>query len=475
MKKILLTGASGYIGKRLLPVLLMNEYEVYCTVRDISSFNSPHANHEKCHIIQVDFLKEKTLDTIPKDIDGAYFLMHSMSSSSEDFMQLETQIAQNFTNYLEKTNCEHIIYLSGIINDSSTISKHLNSREAVGNILAKSKCNTTILGAGIIVGSGSSSFEIMRDLVEKLPLMVAPRWLLTKSQYIGVRNVIEFLSKSLFNPVVYNKSYDIAGPNVMTYREMLLSFAQVRGLKRYIIQVPFLSPKLSSYWLYFVTATSFSLARSLVESMKVEIIAKPNDLDKLLIIKLLTFEESIKDAFAKVQQNDVASSWKDSVISGRLSKPVSSFIQVPIEGCFLDVRVKKINNIETTLNKIWSIGGTTGWYYGTWLWELRGFLDKLLGGVGLRRGRTNLSTIHTGDALDFWRVILADKKEKRLLLYAEMRLPGEAWLEFKINDNNELEQTATFRPVGILGRLYWYMVMPFHSLIFNGMAKKIAQ
>lgn len=474
MKKILLTGATGYIGKRLLPVLLQ-EYEVYCCVRDESRFNSEFKNHQNCKVIEVDFLDKASLHSIPKDIDGAYFLMHSMSTSSVNFESLEKEVANNFIDVISKTKCEHVVYLSGINNDSKTSSKHLSSRSNVEDILLNSTIHTTVLGAGIILGSGSSSFEIMRDLVEKLPVMVAPKWLLTKSQFIGVRNVVEFLEKTLFYEKSYNQKFDIYGPNVMNYKEMLFQFSRIRGLKRYIIQVPFLSPKLSSYWLYFVTSTSFNLARSLVGSMKVEIIANKNTFAEDLQIELSSFDEAIKDAFKRVEQNNVVSSWKDSAVSGRLKLPLSAYISVPSYGCNFDKRVRKTNDVTKSLNKIWAIGGETGWYYGTWLWKMRGFLDLMLGGVGLRRGRTNLNDISTGDALDFWRVILADKKEKRLLLYAEMKLPGEAWLEFRIDDKGILHQTATFRPKGLLGRLYWIIVYPFHNLIFKGMADKLSE
>ncbi len=474
MKRVLLTGANGYIGKRLLPVLLQ-QYEVYCAVRDKNRFQSPFLDHQHCHVLELDFLKPETLKSLPEDLDGAYFLMHSMSSSSNnDFEIMESQMAQNFVNAIEQTNINHVVYLGSINNDRKETSKHLSSRENVEKILATGSFNTTTLGAGIIIGSGSSSFEIMRDLVEKLPLMIAPKWLLTQSQYIAVKNVIQYLEKVLFYEPAYEKKFDIFGPNVMTYREMLLSFSNLRKLKRWIIQVPVLSPKLSSYWLYFVTSTSFSLARSLVASMRVEVIGNQNTLHKELKIELLSFREAVSAAFVKIEQNNIVSSWKDSGISGRLILPIEKYINVPTHGCFFDKRIRSVQDVNSVVNKIWAIGGNTGWYYGSWLWNLRGILDKMVGGVGLRRGRTNLQTITTGDALDFWRVILADKSNKRLLLYAEMRLPGEAWLEFKINDQNEIHQTATFRPRGLWGRLYWYLVMPFHSLIFNGMANKIA-
>ena len=473
MKKILLTGATGYIGKRLLPVLLEN-YHVLCCVRDKSRFSSKFANHPNCEILEIDFLNENASDKIPNNIDGAYYLMHSMSTHHNNFEALEEKVAQNFCQALEKTNVEHVVYLSGINNDNKTTSRHLSSRTKVEEILLNAQFNTTVLGAGIILGSGSSSFEIMRDLVEKLPVMIAPKWLLTRSEFISVKDVILYLENVLFFRDAYHQKFDIYGPTSMNYREMLLAFAKARGLKRWIIQVPVLSPKLSSYWLYFVTSTSFNLARSLVGSMKVEIIAKKNNLAQKLNITPTTFEDAIRDAFKRIEQNNIISSWKDSVVSGRISYPLSKYIEVPTFGCYKDKRIRKVDNKDKSIAKIWAIGGETGWYYGTWLWELRGFVDKIFGGVGLRRGRTNKDNIEPGDALDFWRVIYASKEEGRLLLYAEMKLPGEAWLEFEVNNGTYL-QTATFRPKGVLGRLYWAAVYPFHNLIFNGMANKISE
>jgi hypothetical protein len=278
----------------------------------------------------------------------------------------------------------------------------------------------------------------------------------------------------LLNEITFNKSYDIGGPDIMTYRQMLLRFAKVRGLKRWISIVPVMTPKLSSYWLYFITSTSYSLAQNLVDSMKVEVICKDNNLKELLGITPVTYEAAIREAFEKIELNQVLSSWKDALTSNTLNDSISRYAEVPVNGCYFDYRKIHISDSETVLTKIWSIGGSTGWYYGDWLWGIRGFIDKLFGGVGLRRGRKNQTEISPGDALDFWRVLIADKREKRLLLFAEMKLPGEAWLEFRIDNQNILHQTATFRPLGLWGRLYWYSVLPFHGFIFRGMIRNIA-
>lgn len=471
--KILLTGVTGYIARRLLPVLLQNGHEVVCCVRDKNRFNTKNYSTEKLSVIEADFLKKESLGSIPNDIDVAFYLIHSMSTQTGDFESMEQVCATNFRERIQNTHARQVIYLSGIVNEAE-LSKHLSSRKNVESILADSTFALTTLKAGIIVGSGSASFEIIRDLVEKLPVMVTPRWLETKSQPIAIRNVIEFLTGVIGNTETYNKSYDIGGPDILSYKEMLLRFAAIRGLKRRIFIVPVMTPKISSYWLYFVTATSFALAKNLVNSMKVEVICSPNNLTSMLGISLIDYDTSIKLAFDKIEQNQVVSSWKDAQTSDLLQKGISQFIQIPVNGCYKDIRKTEVKNSETSVNKIWSIGGKTGWYYGNWLWELRGFVDRLAGGVGMRRGRKSTTEISAGDALDFWRVLYADRDEKRLLLYAEMKLPGEAWLEFKIDDNNILTQTATFRPLGLAGRLYWYAVFPFHGFIFNGMIKKIA-
>jgi uncharacterized protein YbjT (DUF2867 family) len=470
--KILVTGATGYIGKRLIPLLSNSDHHVVCAVRDKLRADKSYAEDDTIDVIEADFLKPETLHRIPTDIDIAFYLIHSMSNSSTDFESLEERCAINFKNQLEKTNVKQVIYLSGITNDDN-LSKHLQSRKNVEDILKSNTYATTIFKAGIIVGSGSSSFEIIRDLVEKLPFMIAPKWLNTKTQPLGVRNVLSFLHNSVGCKDIYNQSYDVFGPEILTYKEMLLQFAEVRGFKRYILTVPVMTPKLSSYWLYFVTSTSYKLASSLVDSMGVQIVGKPSNINTILDVEPMSYKEAVALAFEKIEQNSIISSWKDSMVSsGRLRNQLHKYINVPKYGCFKDYKERQVTNADKTIDKIWSIGGTNGWYYGTILWKIRGYIDKLFGGIGLRRGRTSPTDLDAGDALDFWRVIFADKTQQKLLLYAEMRLPGEAWLEFKIEDGI-LKQTATFRPRGLWGRLYWYSVFPFHGFIFNGMINKL--
>ncbi len=472
--KILLTGVTGYIAQRLLPVLLEAGHEVVCCVRDKNRFYSKNTAYQNLSVIEVDFLDASTLYRIPEDIDVAYYLIHSMSTQSGDFQNMEEVCATNFKNRISQTHTKQVIYLSGISN-AEELSKHLSSRKQVETILSGAGYGLTTLKAGIIVGSGSASFEIIRDLVEKLPFMITPRWLKTKCQPIAIRNVIGFMTGVIGKTETFDQSYDIGGPDILSYKDMLLRFAKIRGLKRHILIVPVMTPKISSYWLYFVTATSYALAKNLVNSMKIEVICKPNNLAERLNITLIPYETAIQLAFDKIEQNQVLSSWKDAQSSTVFSKGFSRFIEVPTNGCYKDIRSIQLADEGLALERIWAIGGKTGWYYGNWLWEVRGFIDQLFGGVGMRRGRTNDSTIKPGDALDFWRVLFAEKKEKRLLLFAEMKLPGEAWLEFKIDEKRVLTQTATFRPLGLWGRLYWYAVMPLHGFIFKGMISRIAQ
>ncbi|MFK8007562.1 MAG: SDR family oxidoreductase [Saprospiraceae bacterium] len=476
--KILLTGATGYIGKRLLPVLIDQGHEVYACTRDKSRFEFLESWKGNVRVVEVDFLEKPNLKIFPKEFDVAYYLVHSMSASIGDFEEKESQSAMHFKTYMDASSVKQIIYLTGIVNENKNLSPHLQSRLNVESILNSCQAPLTALRAGIIVGSGSASFEIIRDIVEKLPIMITPKWLNTKCQPIGIRNVMEYLIGVLLKEKCFNQNYDISSGEVLTYREMLLGYAKVRKLKRYIFTAPVMTPRLSSYWLYFVTSTSYPLAVNLVNSMKVNVIARNNDLQKMLNIKNISYYKSVEMAFQRIEQNMVVSSWKDSFVSSLDQRTLEENMEVPQFGCFKDKkqRIISADKKEQVLENIWSIGGERGWYYGNFLWRIRGFMDKLIGGVGLRRGRTHQGEIHAGDALDFWRVMIADTEKKRLLLYAEMILPGDAWLEFKIvNEQGQdvLKQTATFRPDGIWGRLYWYSVLPFHYFVFNGMIENI--
>ncbi len=473
--KVLLAGANGYIGTRLIPVLLEKGFEVVCLVRDKRRFkeNSDFSSHVT--LITGDLVLKNSIELFPADIDAAFYLVHSMAQAN-DFSDLEAQSARNFIDAINKTACKQIIYLSGITNDKN-LSKHLSSRRHVEDVLREGTAELTVLRAAIIIGSGSASFEIIRDLTEKLPLMTVPRWVNTKCQPIAIRDVLFYLENVLLNEATFNKTFDIGGPDILSFKGMMMVYAKVRGLKRYMITLPFLSPKISSYWLYFVTSTNYPLAQSLVNSMKNETICRDQEINKLIPHQCLSYEEALRLAFEKIEQNSIVSSWKDALNTGYLNPAFMDQIKVPQNGT-KEYKVKMPFKRETdvVLSNIWSIGGDRGWYYWDWIWNLRGLLDKMVGGVGIRRGRTSNIDISPGNTIDFWRVLLADKVNKRLLLYAEMKLPGEAWLEFKIVERHGesfLSQVATFRPNGLWGRLYWATMFPFHIFIFNGMAKRI--
>lgn len=469
---ILLTGANGYIGTRLFFRLLEEGHTVYAFVRSAMRLAVP--KKYKGQIIEGDLLRKETLEAIPTQIDAAYYLVHSMSTSASRFAELEAISARHFAERIGHTKAKQIIYLSGLVNDKN-LSRHLASRKAVEEILREGKVPVTTLMAGIVIGSGSASFEIMRDLVEKLPLMIAPRWIKNRVQPIAVRDVLDYLILVLGHPDCIGERFEIGGPDVYSYRDLLLRLAKIRGLRRWIFTVPILTPRLSSYWLYLITSASYPLAKSLVDSLKNNAVCKEHRIQKIFTKPLLDFDTAVRRAFERLEQDNVPSSWKTAVGDSPLNPDFSVYLQVPAFGTLSDRQVVPFTVARPVLQqRLWSIGGENGWGAMNWAWTLRGFVDRLFGGVGLRRGRTDAKHLKVGDALDFWRVLVADEKGGRLLLYAEMKLPGEAWLEFKIG-GEELCQTATFRPKGIWGRVYWYSLYPFHYFIFRRMARSLAR
>ena len=479
--QVLVTGANGYIGLRLIPELLELGYSVIAMVRSKSRF--PLHNFESWKqqlvVMEGDFLKPESLpssENLPK-IDAAYYLLHSMGAG-KNFPDQEKDCARNFIEWLRPVPVGQVVYLGGISPQGSELSDHLESRAEVSRVLGTGKSPLTTLRASIIVGSGSASFEIIRDLAEKLPVMSTPKWTRTKCQPIAIRNVIDYLL-GVIDPTkkehFFNGTYDIGGPDILTYQMMLEGYAGVRGLKRFILPVPFLSPKLSAYWLYFMTATSFPLARALVSSLHIETTCEESRIKELIPQELLSYQESIRLALSVVAQNRVPSVWFNSLASGKVDSRHLSNIQIPEHGVLQDNRE---TNLQATrqeiIDAVWSIGGKTGWPSMGWAWQLRGIIDKCVGGSGMRRGRRDAQELSTGDALDFWRVILADKEAGRLILFAEMKLPGEAWLEYTVGSTT-LKQRAVFRPRGLFGRLYWACTYPFHLIIFPRMLDQLSR
>lgn len=474
MAKILVAGASGFIGKRLTAKLLDLGHEVYALSR-IRGVPFGQIKHPKLHVIWGDLKEGKNVDPFPKDIEVGYYLVHSMAEEVQDLVKTEASTAENFVHAINNTSCKQIIYLGGILEDRTDLSLHLASRQNVETVLKKAVASVTVLRASVIIGAGSASFEIIRDLSEKLPIMIAPKWVKSLCQPISIIDVLHYLSASILKEEMYGKTFDIGGPEVLSFKEVLLHYAKFRKLKRWIFDVPFLTPKLSSYWLVLVSSVRFSLCYYLVESMKYNSICLNDSIKKILPHECITFEESLSRAFLKISQNEVASTWMDAWQIDTSNPDIRNFIQVPVEGCLKDIKHIPLGlPKEEVISRIWSIGGENGWHGLNLAWKIRGLLDKFVGGAGLNRGRRHPTEIEVGDSIDFWRVVKADKEAGHLILYAEMKLPGEAWLEFKI-EKNTLHQTATFRPKGILGRLYWYFMLPFHVLIFHKMAKSLAQ
>jgi uncharacterized protein YbjT (DUF2867 family) len=475
--KVLLTGSTGYIGKRLLQDLLAQGHEVKCFVRNLERLMSSDQSMEGVQGIEADLLNPVPREHYSMEFDVAFYLIHSMSTSIGEFMDEEAKSAGNFAHFIQQTNCRQIIYLSGISN-SKKLSRHLQSRRNVEDILAASGKHLTVIRAGIIVGSGSASFEIIRDLMEKMPVIVAPTWVNTLCQPVAIGNVIKYLTGCMLNPATFDQTFDIGGSEILSYKQMLLQYAEVRGLKRHIRVVPFISPRISSYWLYFVTSTSYYLAVNLVNSMKVEVVCKETRLKDILGITPLTYKEACSRALERINLDTVQSSWTDAV-SVKNPGLLFQHLDVPSFGVLRDRRkIKLSGDPKDVLNKVFSIGGDTGWYFANWIWQIRGVMDKMVGGVGLRRGRRNATELNPGDSLDFWRVLIADRENMRLLLFAEMKVPGEAWLDFRImkkNDGYYLYQMATFMPKGLSGRLYWFILLPIHLVMFQGMIKAIAK
>lgn len=476
MAKILVTGATGFIGKRLIYKLLGQGHEIYALVRIRGAKNAIPPN-PRLHTLFGDLRDPSQMDSFPPDIDAAYFLVHSMGDVVENLLTCEQALCRHFVAALEKTACQQIIYLGGIVENEYELSPHLTSRLAVEKVLGEGKIPLTILRASIIIGSGSASFEIIRDLVEKLPFMVAPKWVKNYCQPIAIRDVLFYLSGVLLKSNCFNQNFDIGGPEPLKFKQVLLRYARFRKLRRLILDVPVLTPRLSSYWLVLITSVKFSICKHLVESMKHSTRKLNLKIDEVIPHPCLSYEEALELAFTKLADNSVISTWMDSWDLKRLNPQLQDLLTVPEEGCLIDKREVPIRiSLENVRQRIWRIGGDQGWYTLNWAWKMRGMMDKLVGGIGLNRGRRHPSEIHAGDSIDFWRVLLADPQKNHLILFAQMKLPGEAWLEFKIDHKKKiLIQTATFRPRGVLGRLYWYILYPIHVFIFRRMAKTIAQ
>lgn len=469
--RVLITGATGYIGRRLKQKLLdYPNVQVRVFVRN--ALKVQEKTRQQVEVVEGDTFNLEKLGLALKDIDVAFYLIHSMGAD-KDFSDLDRKSAENFRESCIAAGVKKIVYLGGL-GVKDTASKHLLSRIETGEILSArpEKLVTIWIRAGVIIGAGSKSFEILRNLLQKLPVMVTPKWVTTRTQPVAVDDVLSYLTASIWLETRQNLIVDIGSEN-MSFKEMMLTAARVMGLRRFVLPLPVLTPKLSSYWLILFTPVPYKIAAALVEGLKSETIQQNDNAKRYFPgIKPLSFEDSIRRAIKEIEDEQVVSRWCDSS-AGEVCDII--FQDDPSSAIIRDRRVIEFTDVspEQVFQSALAIGGRRGWYKYNILWRLRGAMDKMVGGYGLNRGRRVSSELRIGDALDFWKV--ADiKPNKRLLLLAQMKLPGKAWLEFVI-ENNMLIQTAHYYPRGVLGRLYWYITLPFHNLVFQDLAEKIVK
>ncbi len=480
-KRVFVAGASGYIGGRLVPRLLDAGYRVRALARNPGKLRKRRwGTHPGLEIVRGDILEEASLQQALAGCQAAYYLVHSMNPEVDDFSHTDRIAAMNMTRAATAAKLEQIIYLGGLGEEGSGLSHHLQSRSEVGKLLQLGPVPTTVLRAAMIIGSGSAAFEILRYLVDRLPLILTPRWVDTPCQPIGVRNVLHYLIGCLECPETRGQTFDLGQPEIVSYRKLMEIYAEEASLsRRWIIPLPFLTPRLSSYWIHLLTPIPTALARPLTEGLKNPVVCHDNRIAELLPQELFDCRRAIRLALDRVRDHQVETSWTDS---GQIH-PAEWSIQGDPEWAggkiFTDSRQITVAASPADLwPKLASIGGEVGWYYANWLWRLRGVIDRLCGGVGLARGRRDKLEIFPGDALDFWRVVNVDH-QKHLLLSAEMKLPGEAVLSFTLTEkedgSTELLQVAHFLPRGLLGLLYWYGVTPFHTFVFSGMLRGIVR
>ena len=480
-RPVFVAGATGYIGGRLVPRLLDAGYRVRALVRAPEKLQSrPWGEHELMEIVKGDVLDGETLKQALAGCQSAYYLVHSMNPAVGDFARTDRQAAVNMAQAAAAAGLEQIIYLGGLGETSGQLSHHLASRTEVGELLRQGPVPVTILRAAMIIGSGSASFEILRYLVEHLPVMITPRWVDTPCQPIGIRNVLHYLVGCLQVPALRGGTFDIGQPEITSYRELMKIYAEEAGLaKRWIIPVPVLTPRLSSYWIHLVTPVPAAIARPLAEGLSSPVVCRDRRVIELLPQELFDARKAIRLALDRIRQQQVETAWTDS---GRIPPAEWSIPGDPGwagGNLFEDARkVILAGSAEEIWPAVSSIGGEVGYYYADWLWRLRGAIDRLCGGVGLRRGRRSSKELYPGDAIDFWRVVAVARPEF-LMLSAEMKVPGKAVLLFRLRPlsatSTELQQIARFLPRGLLGLLYWYAVLPFHHFVFNGMLNGIAR
>lgn len=473
--RVAVTGATGYIGGRLVPALLEAGHDVVCLARTPDKL-ADRPWTERVSVRSADVLDPERLEDALAGCDAAYYLVHSMGSASE-FTSADRDGARNFAEAAAAAGVRRIVYLGGLGSEEDDLSKHLTSRHEVGVTLASTGVPVTELRAAVIIGSGSVSFEMLRHLTEVLPVMVTPSWVRTRCQPIAIRDVLRYLVDALGDEERGHAVYEIGGPDVVTYEEMMQTYAEVAGLpRRLVVPVPVLSPRLSSYWIGFVTPLPVGVARPLVDSLRNEVVVRSRAAADRFGPATIDFRTAVELAVGRSGELHVPTRWSDAA-----SAPARSLASDPDwsgDRMFVDHRTATTTASAEDLFWAFSrVGGDAGYYGFGWAWALRGILDTLVGGVGLRRGRRHPEEVRLGDTVDFWRVA-AVERNRLLQLWAEMRLPGEAWLEWRIEDEGTvrtLHQTAYFRPRGLSGRLYWFALLPFHGPIFRGMARSVVE
>ncbi len=473
VSSVLVTGATGYVGGRLIPRLLEAGYRVRALARDPDRLQGRPWT-DRIEIVEGDVLKPETLSAAMQDMDAAYYLIHSLGSS-EDFQERDVRAARNFGNAAAEMGVKRILYLGGLGDPEADLSEHLRSRQQTGEVLRESGVPVTEFRAAIVVGSGSASFEMIRYLTERVPVMICPRWVYTKVQPIAIRNVLAYLITALETPESIGEIIEIGGDVVLTYGEMMKVYAEERGLRRFLVPVPVLTPRLSSYWVHWVTPIPAKIAGPLIDGLRNEVVVRDDKAQRIFpSIRPMTYREAVQRALQKLEVQEVETAWTDALLSSQGDR--SPVVLTEREGMILERRQRHIDAPAGTVFRTFSrLGGEEGWLAFNWAWWLRGVMDRMVGGVGFRRGRRDPEVLRVGDALDFWRIerVVPDHL---VTLRAEMKVPGRAWLQFEVVPEGEgcsFSQTAFFAPKGLFGLLYWYVLYPLHGPIFSQLADRL--